>query len=124
MLAGRGVEAGIGQPQPFDGFSFDDVGLNDFFHVRLGDVSIPDCFRIKHHGRPVFALIQTAGLVRAYFPFHSKRREFLLEELLQVSIGLGIAASPRMSRWPLVSANENVTFKFRHQPAIRCVART
>ena len=115
MLAGRGVEAGICQPQSFHRLSFDDVRLNDLFHVRIGNVPVPDCFRINHHGRPVFALIQTAGLVRAYFPFHAERRELLFEELLQVSIALRIAASPRMSRRPLVPANENMMFKFCHQ---------
>ena len=67
MFAGGCVEAGIGQTEPFYRFAPDDVGLNNLFHVGLGDVSVPDGVRVDHDVGTVFALIEAARLIRAHF---------------------------------------------------------
>jgi len=60
----------------------------------------------------VLALIEASGLVSANLPFEATLGQLLLEQLLQFSFGLRIAASARMpvGRW--FSANKNVLLKF------------
>jgi hypothetical protein len=38
----------------------------------------------------------------------------LFEEFLQFSLAAGITASPRMSRWTLIAANEDVLLELWH----------
>src|ERR1700687_654357 len=115
VFATRSVQAGICQAEAFDRFAAEDVGLNNLFDVGLGDVSIPDCVWIDDDIRTVFALIEAARLIGAYFPLQSSLGQFLLEQLLQPGLRLRITASAGMARWTLVSADENVLFELGHQ---------
>jgi hypothetical protein len=115
VLARSGVQAVVGQQQTLDGFAADDVRLDDFVEVSFGDVSVPDGIRIDHDIRTVLALIEATGLIGAHFALKAAFREFLLEQLLQLRLAAGIAASPRASRRALVAAHENVFFEFRHE---------
>ncbi len=114
MLAVRRVDAGIAQHQPFDWFPSHNVRLDDFIHVGERHSAIPHTFRINHDVRAMFALVQATGLIRPHFSFQSALRQLLLEEFLQFRIGRRIATSPRMSRWPLVPADENMFLKLWH----------
>src|SRR5579859_1730278 len=115
MLAGIGVEARIRQPEALDRSAADNMRLDDFVHVSLGDMSVPDRVWVDHKVWPMLALIETPGLVGTHFAFQSALGQFLLKQLLQPRFRLGIAASSRMSRRPLVPANEDVFFELGHQ---------
>ena len=57
------INAGIGQNQPFDRLSAQNVGFDDFIYVGDCDSAIPDRIRINHDIRPVLALVQAAGFI-------------------------------------------------------------
>ena len=86
MLAGFGIEAGVGQAQPLDRLTANDVGFDDLVDVGFGDVPVPDGFWIDNDRRTVLALIQAAGLIRPHFALQAALRELLLECLLQLSL--------------------------------------
>lgn len=114
VLTCRCVETTIGEPEPFHRLSAHDMRFDDLVDVGLGDVSVPDGFRIDDDVRPVLALIQASGLVGADAAFESALGQLLLEEFLQLGFGRGIAASARIACRALVPANEDVMFEFRH----------
>ena len=115
MLAGVRIEAGLGQTQALEGPAFDDMRLDDFCNVGLGNVAIPDRIGIDDDVRSVLALIETPGLVSAHSPFQTSFGKLLFEKFLQPRFGFGIAASSGMTDRTLVSANKNVPFEFCHQ---------
>ena len=108
------VEAFIGKAQALDWLPVDDVGFDDFVDVGLGNVSVPDSFRIDHEIRAVFALIEASGLIGANASLESSGSEFLLEQFLQARIGLRIAAAAGMVRRALVATDEDVVLKLGH----------
>jgi hypothetical protein len=69
----------------------------------------------------VLALIEAAGLICADAAFQSTLGEFPLEELLQPGFGGRIATSAGMARRALVSADEDVSFEFRHENALLAI---
>ena len=115
MLAGFRVQAGVGKTESLDRLPVNDVRFDDLVDIGVGDVSIPDGLGVDHNRRPVLALIEAAGLVRADSSLQSALGELLLECSLQVGFSGGIAASPRIARWTLVPADEDVLFEFRHR---------
>jgi len=96
-----------------------DVGFDDFVHVCLGDVSIPDGVRVNDQVRAVLALIEAPSLVSPHLPFQAALGQLLLEELLQFRLPAGITTSPRMSRRTLVAANEDVLLELWHGILVR-----
>ena len=79
MFARGSIQAAIGHHQALNWLAADDVRLDDFIDVGLGDVCIPYGIGIDHEIRAVFALIETARLVGAHFAFEAAFRQFLLE---------------------------------------------
>jgi len=118
MFALLSVEAGIGEPKPLDRLPANNVRLDNFLHIRFGNVPIPDRIRIHDDVRPMLALIEAAGLIRPYFALQPTLGELLLKQFLQLGLCLRIAASPRMPRRALVSTDEDMLFEFRHQATV------
>jgi len=118
MFTGGGIQAGVGQHQALDGFAADYVGFDDFIDIGFGDVSVPDRIGINHDVRAVLALVETASLVGPYPALEAAFRQLLLKEFLQLALPAGVAASPWISRRPLVAAYENVSLEFRHEPIL------
>ena len=118
MLAGFGVQARVRDAQSLDRPSADDVRFDDLIHIGLGDVAVPYRIGIDHEVGPMLALVETAGLVGSHSSLEPALRQFLLEQLLQLGLGGGIAASSRMAYWTLVSADEDMFVEFRHGPLI------
>ena len=114
MLAGFGVQARVRDAQSLDRLSADDVRFDDLIHIGFGDVAVPDRFGIDHKVGSMLALVEAAGLVGSHSAHEPVLRQFLLEELLQLGLGRGIAASSRMACGALVSANEDMFVEFRH----------
>ena len=84
VFAGFSIKAGVGQAQPLDWMSANDVRFDDLVYVGFGNVPVPDGFWIHNDCRTVLALIQTAGLIRPHFALQAALRELLLECLLQL----------------------------------------
>ena len=114
VLTARGIQTFILQPQSFHRNPPDDVRLQ----ISSTSASVTPPYQIglgiDHEVRPVLALVQASGLVGANLALQPALSQFHLEQLLQFGLGGGIATSARMSRRPLVPANENVALKFRH----------
>jgi hypothetical protein len=79
MLADVGVDTLVWHHQPFYRASSHQMRGNNLSHIGIGDVAIPDRFRIYDHGRPMFALIQASRLVDADTTFKSSRIDGLFE---------------------------------------------
>lgn len=109
------IDAGIFQHQSLDRMAAHDVGFDDFVHVRLRDVSIPDGVRVNYQVRAVLALIEAPSLISPHLPLQAALGQLLLKELLQFRLAAGITASPGMSHWTLVAANENVLLELWHE---------
>jgi len=71
VFTGRRVQAGICQAEALYRLATYDMRIDDFVDVSLGDVAVPDGVRVDHEVGAVFALVETAGLVGAYFSFES-----------------------------------------------------
>jgi hypothetical protein len=62
--------------QPFYRLAVNQVGIDDFIHVSLVDVGVPDAIRVHHADRAFFASIQATRLVDAYFSCPRKTQPF------------------------------------------------
>ena len=79
MFARGSIQAAIGHHQALNWLAADDVRVNDFIDIGLGDEAVPYGFGIDHEVRAVFALIEAARLVGTHFAFEAPFRQFLLE---------------------------------------------
>jgi hypothetical protein len=118
VYARIGVEAGVRQAEALDRFPTEDVRLNDFLDIRLGDGSVPNGVRVNHKVRPVLALIEAAGLIGPNFPLQAALGQLLFKELLQARFTLRVTTSSRMTCRALVPAHEDVFLKFWHQATV------
>jgi len=82
MFAARRVQALVRHPQALDWLAADDMRLDDFINIGLGNESVPHRFRIDHKIRAVFALIETARLIRSHFALESALRQLLFKNFL------------------------------------------
>lgn len=106
MFTGFGVNAGIGQQQSFYRAPSQKVRCNNFIHVRLRDMPIPDGFRIDDNRWPVFTLVQAASFVDADTTFKARSIHCLLEPRLQLRFAIGITAGTSASGFALVGADK------------------
>jgi hypothetical protein len=101
----------FGEKEPLHRPAADDVLLDDFVDVGLGDAAVPDVFGIDDDGRPLLALIEAAGLVGANAAIDAALGQRLLEGLLQ-RLGSGrIAAAARVAGLTAIAADEDVFVK-------------
>lgn len=77
--AGLSVQAGVGQHETFNRFAAEDVRVDDFVNIGLGDMSVPNGIGVDDEVGAVLALIETSGLVSAHFAFEATLRQFLFE---------------------------------------------
>jgi len=75
--AGRGIQALVSDHQTRHWFSAQRI--QDFIDIRWRDVAVPDRLGIDHNVRPVLALIEASGLIRANFSLQSSNRYALFE---------------------------------------------
>lgn len=112
--AARRVDALFGQPQARDRDPVDDVRLDDLYHVGRFHSAVPDAIGVNHDGRPVLALIQTAGAVGSHLPFQASRRQFLFEEQLQLTQPFRVATAAGVFGRALIDADKDVMFEPCH----------
>lgn len=82
MFTGCRVEAAVRQNKSLYGTTSDQMGGNDLIDIRFRDIAIPDSLRIYDHGWPMFALVQTAGLIDANATLETGSIHCLLETSL------------------------------------------
>ena len=116
MRAALRIQARIRNDQALDRAVADDMGFDDLVHICLCDSAVPDCVGIYHDVGPVFALVETAGLIRAYSPFDASLRQLNFECALKVGFAGRIAATARIRHWPLVATDEDMFLELWHGP--------
>jgi len=109
-----GVNAVLAQAEALDGTTGDEMLGDDGLSVFRVDVAVPDGIRVDHHGGPVLALIETAGLVDA----HPAGESRLLDQLLQAGVQIAFPIAGAGRAWRLrranVVANEDVALEPGH----------
>jgi hypothetical protein len=111
MLAGCGIQAGVGEAQALDRRSADDVRCDNLFDVGLGHASIPNRFGIDDDRGAVFALVEAAGLVDAHAAGEAGGLSELLQLRVQLALAIGGAGWARRIGGALIVTDEDVTFK-------------
>jgi len=108
-----GVQAFVGDAEPLDRPSGDQMFRDDFRGIGGLHAAIPDCAWINHNNRAMLALVQAARLVDANL---SRQPGFLgqfLQADMQIAGSVGGAGGPGRIRWPGIVANKNVAFEGR-----------
>jgi hypothetical protein len=108
------VNALLGQDQPLDGNSANDVrfdNLVDVFHLHA---SVPDRIGIDNNRLAVLALIEASGFIGAHFAFQSSLGDFVFEYFLELAFAIRIAASSRTAGIALINAYKDMSFVFGH----------
>jgi hypothetical protein len=114
VCALRSIQAFVGNQQTLDRLPVQDVRFDDLLNVRRRYSPVPNTFRINDHRWSVLALVETSRHVGAHTFLEATQGELLFEEILQLSLTLGIAATAGMSRFPLIAADEEMLLELRH----------
>jgi hypothetical protein len=114
LLFVRRVQNLIRDSQPFHRLVSDDVRFDDFVDIFRFHSAIPHAFRIDDNVGAKFALVKASRLICAN-KLYAALLELHLEKPLQFPLPRRIATWPRMSRFSLIHANENVFREFRHR---------
>ncbi len=83
------IHAAVGETQPFHRTSAYKVFRYNFFGVFGPHVAVPYGFRVNHHGRPMFALVQASGFVDTHFSAQSGISRELLQPAVQGAGSIG-----------------------------------
>lgn len=121
VLAAHSIYAGLRRHQSLDWLAAENVGLDDFVDIVQRNPPVPHCVRINHDIRTMLALVEASGLICPHFSFKPERAKLLFESLMQFSFAVRIAARAGLSRRTLISANENMLLKFRHEDNLQQV---
>lgn len=70
---------------------------------------------IDDHGRADLALIEASRFIRSHRALDSALRELHFEEAMEFAFARRAAAAAGMSFGPLIRADEDVSFEFRHR---------
>jgi hypothetical protein len=87
--------------------------FDDFIDVFGFHSAVPNAFGIDNNVGAKFALIQAARFVRAN-EFDATLFQLHFEKSLKLALACWIATWPRMARFTLIHADENVFSEFRH----------
>ena len=115
MRAGRTIDAFFREHQPFNRLPVHDVRLDDLIDICRRHAPIPDRIRINHHGGAMLALVEASRHVSPNPLLESSKGQFLLEEELKLGLPGGIATATRVSRFPLITADEQMPLELGHE---------
>ena len=107
-----------GLEEPFDDFTLKNVALHQFCHIGFGADPIPGAFRIDHHARPIFAMIQAARLVGSNRAFDPQPLHLFFKEGVQPFGPLIGTASTRITFRPLIDTDKNMMGEGRHESTL------
>jgi hypothetical protein len=111
----RSIRRMTGHQEPFDDFALDNVALHQFRYIGFRADPIPGAFGIDHHARPIFAMIQTAGLIGPNGAFDSQPFHLFFEEGVQPLGPLIGTASAWVAFRPLIDTDKNMMGEGRHE---------
>lgn len=111
MLATRSIQTLVGKDKPFDWSARNQVFSNDLGDILRLDVPVPDSLGIDDHGRPVFALIEAAGLVGSNPRTETGRLDLILEQPLQFAFAICGTGRPCRPGLAMVSADKHMPLK-------------
>jgi hypothetical protein len=111
MRAALCIETRVGNAQPLDGLTADQMFLHNSHRVFGLNIAVPDCLWIYHHCWSVFTLIEAPGLVDA----HHSGQPIVLCQLLQCSVKIALAVGgarwARCTLWAHVMTYKYVVLK-------------
>src|SRR5579863_8988088 len=109
------VQGCVRDDEPLDRAADHDVRVDDFIDVREGDAAVPDGVGIHDHRRADFALLEASGFIGAdAIAGDVALGQLGFEYAMKFRFAGAIAAASRVPFGPLVGADENMLFKFRH----------
>lgn len=82
------VDALFRHPQPLHRPPFHQVYFHDFRRILRTHIPVPHRFRVNHHCRPVFALVQAAGFVDPHLISQSRLSRQLLQPSVQFALSI------------------------------------
>jgi hypothetical protein len=107
-----------GHQEPFDDFTLENVALHQFRHIGFGADPIPGALGIDDDARPIFAMIQTAGLIGSNRAFDAQPFHFFFKEGMQPFGSLIGAAPARIAFRSLIDADKNMMGEGRHESTL------
>ena len=108
------VQAIVGDQQVVEDLAPEDRPVHDAVHVLGPDPAVPDPLRVDHHGRPVLALLQAAGVVGTGQGPEPGRLQLSLERIAERLLAVRVAASPFVPGLTDIPAHEDVMGESRH----------
>jgi hypothetical protein len=109
--AALGVDALVGKTQTLNGPAAHQMLLHDLRGISGLHMAVPDGVGVNHHRRPVFALVQTEGLVDAHGGAETGRFRKLLQLGMEFAFSVGSAGRAGRIGGTDVVADKNMTFK-------------
>ena len=104
-----------GHQKPFDDFTLENVAFHQFGHIGFRADPIPGALGINHDARPIFAMIQTAGLIRSNRSFDSQPLHLFFKEGMQSLRSLIGTAPARVAFRSLIDTDKNMMGEGRHE---------
>ena len=92
----------------FNHFTLENVSLHQFGHIGFRTDPIPGAFRIDHHARPIFAMVQAAGLIGPNRSFDAQPLDLFFKESMQPFGALVGTAPARVAFGPLIDTDKNM----------------
>jgi hypothetical protein len=107
-----------GHQKPFDDFTLENVAFHQFGHIGFRADPIPGALGINHDARPIFAMIQTAGLIRSNRSFDSQPLHLFFKEGMQSLRSLIGTAPARVAFRSLIDTDKNMMGEGRHESTL------
>ena len=114
----RSIRRMTGHQEPFDDFALENVALHQFRHIGFRADPIPGAFGVNHHARPIFTVIQTAGLIGPDGAFDPQPLHLFFKEGVQPLGSLIGTASPRVAFRSLIDTDKNMMGESRHESTL------
>jgi hypothetical protein len=102
----------------FDYFTLENVSFHQFGHIGFRADPIPGAFGIDHHARPIFAMVQAAGLIGPNRSFDAKPLDLFFKEGMQPFGSLIGTAPARVAFGPLIDTDKNMMGEGRHESTL------
>jgi hypothetical protein len=124
MRAGLGIDTLLGQPEPGDRTTGDEMFGDDFGGVGGLDVAVPDGVGVYHNGWAMFALVQAEGFVDADCRGQAGGFGELLELGEKLALSITCAGWARSVGGTDIMTDKDMAFKCgqkRNPPEIRVI---
>ncbi len=108
----------IRHQKPLDDFTLENVSLHQFGHIGFRADPIPGAFRIDHHARPIFAMIQAAGLIGPNRSFDAQPFDLFFKVGMQPFGPLIGTAPARVPFGTLIDTDKNMMGEGRHESTL------